>query len=145
MRRARRGAWVVGMVLGIVAPAAGYDLTGTWEGRATCTSLFEGAKHKFADAPSIRITQTDDALGLRADYGNGDVDFYVGVAYPDAKKPDTKGELGLVACGTDDVAGNAGTFDEVGRFSVTGFAAIFLSETPTRRSAMLFTLTLFPH
>jgi hypothetical protein len=112
----RRGI-LVGALLVAAAPAAAFDLTGTWEGGATCTSFFEGAKVKFKDAPTIQITQIGDAIGLRADYGGGDVDFYTGIAHPDAKKPEEKGELALIACGTDSVAGNPGTFDEVGRFA----------------------------
>lgn len=100
------------------APAVAFDLTGTWHGTSTCTSLFAGEKQKFTDAPTIAITQVGDVIGLRADYGGGDVDVYAGVAYPDPKKPEEKGEVALVACGTDAVAGNPGTFDELGRFAV---------------------------
>lgn len=115
----RQLATTAAALLALAAPAAAFDLTGTWQGSSTCTSLFEGEKQKFTDAPAIQITQVGDAIGLRADYGAGDVDFYAGIAHPDAKKPDEKGEIALVACGTDSVAGNAGTFDEVGRFSAS--------------------------
>jgi hypothetical protein len=105
------------LVLAAAGRSAAFDLTGTWEGSATCTSFFAGEKIKFTDAPTIQITQVGDAIGLRADYGGGDVDLYTGIAHPDAKKPDEKGELALIACGTDSIAGNPGTFDEVGRFT----------------------------
>ena len=109
----------VGVVLGLAAPAAALELTGTWSGSTACTSFFEGAKLKFKDAPMLQVTQSGDVLGVRADYGGGHVDFYAGHVYPDAKKPDEKGEIALVACGTDSVAGNEPAFDELGRFSVS--------------------------
>ncbi len=98
-------------------PASGFDLTGTWAGSSACTSFFAGAKIKFSDAPVIQITQVGDVIGLRADHGGGVVDLYTGRVIPDAKKPDEKGEVALIACGTDDVAGNQPAFDEVGRFT----------------------------
>lgn len=105
----------------IVAPTGGaahaFDLTGTWNGTATCTSLYDGLKFKFKDEAVIQITQTDRAIGFRADYGGGNVNLYAGRAYADAKKPDERGEVALVACGTDSVAGNAPAFDELGRFT----------------------------
>jgi hypothetical protein len=115
----RYGVAISVVLLALVVPAFGFDLTGTWEGHSTCTSLFEGEKQKFSDAPTIQITQVGDAIGMRADYGGGDVDLYTGVAHPDPKKSAEKGEMALVACGTDSIAGNPGTFDEVGRFAVT--------------------------
>jgi hypothetical protein len=99
--------------------AAAFDLTGTWTGTTKCTSFFQGEKFKFTDEPTIQITQNGDLIGVRADYGGGDVDVYTGRAYPDAKKPDQKGEVGLAHCGTDDIAGNPPDFDEIGRFSVS--------------------------
>lgn len=97
--------------------ALAFDLTGTWAGTAKCTSLFEGEKFKFTDEPAIQVTQVDRAIGLRVDYGGGNVNFYVGRAYDDAKKPQDKGEVAMVACGTDSVAGNDPAFDELGRFA----------------------------
>ena len=107
------------MLLGAVGPAAAFDLTGTWSGTTACTSLFQGEKFKFKDAPTLQVTQVGDRIGVRADYGGGDVDFYTGHAYPDAKKPDEKGEVALIACGTDSIAGNEPMFDELGRFAVS--------------------------
>ncbi len=109
----------VGVFVAVVAsygPAAAFDLTGTWTGTTKCRSFFQGEKLKFTDAPTVQITQNGDLIGVRADYGGGDVDFYAGRAYPDARKPDEKGEIALVHCGTDDIAGNQPDFDEVGRF-----------------------------
>ncbi len=114
----RRAAVVFAVVACAVAAgrAQAFDLTGTWTGTAKCTSLFQGVKFKFTDAPAVQITQVGREIGLRADYGGGNVNFYAGRAYDDAKKPDEKGEVALVACGTDSVAGNAPAFDELGRF-----------------------------
>lgn len=105
-------------------PAEAFDLTGTWSGTATCKSLFEGIRFKFTDTPAVQITQVGRAIGIRADYGGGNVNFYAGRAYDDAKKPDDKGEMALVACGTDSVAGNDPAFDELGRFTATNAGKI---------------------
>lgn len=114
-----RSAAVVLAVV-VCAAAAGradaFDLTGTWTGTAKCTSLFQGDTFKFTDLPAVQITQVGREIGLRADYGGGNVNFYAGRAYDDAKKPDEKGEVALVACGTNSVAGDSGPFDELGRF-----------------------------
>jgi hypothetical protein len=107
------------VLCGVAGPAAAFDLTGTWSGTTSCTSLFQGEKFKFKDAPTLQVTQVGDAIGVRADYGGGDVDLYTGHAYPDAKKPNEKGEIALIACGTDSIAGNEPAFDEVGRFTVS--------------------------
>ncbi len=98
-------------------PAAAFDLTGTWSGATSCTSFFQGAKLKFKDAPTVEISTKGDAIGLRADFGGGDVDTYVGHVIPDPKKPDEKGQVKFIACGTDSVAGNGPNFDELGRLS----------------------------
>jgi hypothetical protein len=107
------------VLCGVAGPAAAFDLTGTWSGTTSCTSLFQGEKFKFKDAPTLQVTQVGDAIGVRADYGGGDVDLYTGHAYPDAKKPNEKGEIALIACGTDSTAGNGPAFDEVGRFTIS--------------------------
>lgn len=96
--------------------ADAFDLTGTWTGTAKCTSLFQGQKFTFTDLPAVQITQVGREIGLRADYGGGNVNFYAGRAYDDAKKPEEKGEVAFVACGTNSVAGDSGPFDELGRF-----------------------------
>lgn len=116
MRRVVSMLAVVACVLS-AGRAEAFDLTGTWTGTAKCASLFGGDKFKFTDVPAVQITQVGREIGLRADYGGGNVNFYAGRAYDDAKKPDEKGEVALVACGTDSVAGNDPAFDELGRFS----------------------------
>lgn len=116
MRRAAVVVAIVGCILA-AGRADAFDLTGTWTGTTKCTSLFGGEKFKFTDLPAVQITQVGREIGLRADYGGGNVDFYAGRAYDDAKKPDEKGEVALVVCGTDSVAGNDPAFDELGRFT----------------------------
>lgn len=96
-----------------------FDLTGAWEGKVTC-KRFDGAKTTFKATPAITITQTDNAIGMRVDFGGGSVQQYTGLANPDGKKPATKGEFGLIRCGTDSTAaGGVGPTDEVGRFAAT--------------------------
>ncbi len=118
-----RGRVVIAAVVAAAVVVAGagaadaFDLTGTWTGTAKCTSLFDGIKFKFTDEATVQITQSGRAFGFRADYGPGNVNLYAGRTYDDAKKPDEKGEVALVACGTDSVAGNDPAFDELGRFT----------------------------
>ena len=96
-----------------------FDLTGEWAGKLTC-KRFNGVKEAFTAEPAIAITQNGNALGLRVDFGGGAVQQYTGLANPDGKKPETKGEFGLIRCGTDSVAAGAEPLtDEVGRFSAT--------------------------
>jgi hypothetical protein len=117
----RRATIAIGLAAVLVIAgaevAAAFDVTGTWTGTTKCTSLFAGTKFKFTDAPTVQVTQSGDLLGVRIDFGGGNVNFYAGRAYPDAKKPDAKGEVALVACGTDSVAGNAPAFDELARLA----------------------------
>jgi hypothetical protein len=105
--------------------AGALELTGTWTGTTKCTSFYQGAKVVFGDAPTVQITQDGRTIGVRADFGQGNISFYAGRTHPAVKKPDEKGEIALVACGTDDVLGNDPDFDELGRFTaVTKLAKI---------------------
>jgi hypothetical protein len=97
--------------------AAAFELTGTWSGTAKCTSLFDGRTFTFTDEVTVQITQSARSFGFRADYGPSNVNLYAGRTYDDAKKPQENGEVALVACGTDSVAGNDPAFDELGRFT----------------------------
>jgi hypothetical protein len=106
-----------------------FDLTGEWTGKLTC-KRFNGVKETFSAEPAVAITQNGNAIGLRVDFGGGSVQQYTGLANPDGKKPDTKGEFGLIRCGTDSVAaGVEPASDEVGRFSATTKAAPAIKAT----------------
>ena len=87
------------IVLSLSIPAAALDLTGTWEGKMTCTALAFGAKDKFTFAGTLMITQVGDTLAVGTAAG-GDAS-YEGIAVADLTKPE-KGEAGLAHCGTDD-------------------------------------------
>lgn len=77
-------------------PAVALDLTGTWTGRFVC-SEFDGAKGKFPEDATLLISQNGNDLNiLWVDVGN-----YSGVAIPDQRKPDAKGEAKMVECDTD--------------------------------------------
>jgi hypothetical protein len=110
------GAWPSG------AAAQLPDLTGTWVGTLTCKSFDTGLKTKLALEPVLQISQSGNEVGARLDFG-GTQEEYDGLANPDGKKPATKGELALIRCSTDSVAGNdfgsdEPDFDEIGRFAV---------------------------
>ncbi len=92
-----------------------FDVTGEWEGKLTC-KRFSGEKSTFSAEPVVSVSQNGNAIGMRVDFGGGSVQQYTGLANPDGKKPDTKGEFALIRCGTDSVAGGTPT-DEVGRFT----------------------------
>ncbi len=66
----------------------------------------------------MRITQSGLDVGIALDYGGADFDNYSGLANPGAKKPE-KGELAIVYCGTNDLVGDLGDFDELGRMSIS--------------------------
>ena len=84
-----------------IAPgASAFDLTGTWEGRWSCQG-FDGAKFRSGNSESIvLITQTGTTLAVNMD--NGDY-LYNGGAIFDTGSPDTKGEVVLTQCGTDNL------------------------------------------
>ena len=55
---------VLTMTAALAAPAA-FDLTGTWTG--TRKDLFGGAKEKFKEPATLRITQTGNQIGIVAE------------------------------------------------------------------------------
>ena len=100
-----------------VATGQIFDLTGTWTGAITCKVVNAGVKEKVVSAPILAISQTGTRVGARLDLGGGSFVHYTGLANPDGKKPETKGELALIRCGTDDLPGSELSPDELGRFS----------------------------
>jgi hypothetical protein len=91
-----------------------YDLTGTWTGTITCAEFVDGAKEKTVSTPSMQVSQVGLNIGLTLDFGGGNVDQYAGLANPDAKKPDEKGEFAVVFCGTNSEIADA-VPDKLGR------------------------------
>lgn len=124
---ARRSVTIVAgaLVLAIAATtrahagAAFLDLAGTWTGKITCKGNSEGVKDSFFLEPVMRISQSGFGLGVVLDYGGGVLERYTALVNPDAKKPDQKGELAIIFCGTDDQIGVPFDFDEIGRMSVS--------------------------
>lgn len=108
---------LVAAVVSGAGVAAAVDLTGTWTATAKCTSLFDGTKFKFVDQATVQISQSGRAVGYRIDFGPGNVNFYAGRTYDDAKKPNEQADVSFVACGTNSVAGDPGPFDELGRLT----------------------------
>lgn len=102
-----------------LAPAAflTYDLNGTWAGKITCNAFVAGAKEKIVLTPTMRISQIGQSMGVELSFGLGSR-LYAGLANPDAKKPEQKGETALILCGTDNQLGVT-TPDEIGRMSVS--------------------------
>jgi len=97
--------WVplaIGCALG-AGPAAALDLTGTWEGKFTC-SQFDGAPARFSEPDeTLRITQAGNDVNV--DWVG--IATWTGVVIADVKTPDAKGEVALLDCAsTADLFGN---------------------------------------
>lgn len=101
-----------------VATGQDVTVTGSWTGTISCKSLSGGLKETTKVAPAMTVSQIGTEVGVRLDFGGGVVAHYTGLANPDGKKPETKGEVALIRCGTDDVLGSEESFDEIGRFAV---------------------------
>lgn len=118
-------ALVAALVLPTVARAGGnplLTLDGAWTGTIKCKGNFGGAKDTLFLDPTLRITQIGTQLGILLDYGDAFPELYVGLASPDAKKPEKKGALMVDYCKTDDVVGSNVDleFDELGRLTFSG-------------------------
>lgn len=95
-------AAVVVTTLAAVARAPGaraFDLTGTWVEKWSCQG-FDGEKFRDANPEStLLVSQRGDALAVRT---TGTL-AYNGGAIADSGSPDTKGEIALVQCASDDL------------------------------------------
>lgn len=81
------------------ASASAFDVTGTWEGRATCKGFADG--RKFAQKIDVETAVSQAGRDLNIEFaGLSFIARTSGVAVPDAGKPN-KGELGFVSCGTE--------------------------------------------
>lgn len=101
-----------------VALAQSFTATGSWTGSITCKSFDGGVKTTTKTTPVMTVSQVGTQVGVRLDFGGGDVAHFTGLANPDGKKPETKGEVALIRCGTDDIRGSEPSSDELGRFTV---------------------------
>jgi len=103
-----------GMLLSaaVIHPVHAFDMSGNWKGKWSCKG-FDGEKYPDVEKNSTMvITQIGNTI--RADIDGG---FYCnGMAIPDSAKPDEKGEVLLISCGTDNVPMN--TPEEIIRASV---------------------------
>ena len=95
-----------------------YDLTGSWIGTIKCAEFLDGAKQKTVSAPALTISQSGLNMGLAFDFGGGNVQHFAGLANPDAKKPEQKGEFAVVFCGTNSVIADA-VPDKLGRMAAS--------------------------
>lgn len=93
------------------------NVGGEWTGTIRCSFFKNGLelKTKF-DAVTAHVAQINSALAVVVDLG-GEAPPYQGLLQPSAAKPGQQGDLALAYCGTNDVAGDDPTFDELGRFS----------------------------
>jgi len=99
----RRAAGALVLLAWMVSPLYAFDATGTWTGAFSCR-FFDGAKSTFKMKPStLLIAQTGSAV--KASMTGTQLWFYDGSALNDDKKPNEKGEILLIQCGTDDIAG----------------------------------------
>ena len=101
----------------VLVPATGhaFDLTGHWTGSWKCTIFDDGVKGKDGNKEStLAITQAGTVFGADLDSGL----TYSGIAIADARKPDNKGEIGIVHCGSDDDLTQI-PYTELGRWKVS--------------------------
>lgn len=92
------------------SPAAALDLTGTWQGKYTCTE-YDGTRSKFTVKDDVLlISQVADVLAVDSE------NPFTGVPIADEDFPETRGEAKLARCTTDNVVSNGG--DEVARLQV---------------------------
>jgi hypothetical protein len=103
--------------------ARAFDLTGTWEGRQSCTG-FDGERFRFripserGDISTLQISQAGTALALRVPDAQGGGDVYSGFGIDALDKPEG-GQIYIVRCGTDDdLSTLQGGFDETGSGAV---------------------------
>jgi len=113
------------LVLGSAAAqsAQAFDLTGNWTGRWVCKG-FDGTR--FIDrnlTSTLAVTQSGNTVSVNMDNGGF---IYNGYAAPDAKNPDTRGEVALISC-TTDILPMAGAESEMlrGRVVVKPTIAVF--------------------
>lgn len=97
-----RRYWTLGLCLvlggGAVQAAQAFDLTGNWTGKWTCQG-FDGTRFVSNNLTStMAITQVGDTLYVSIDGGGF---RYNGAAVSDTVRPAQRGEVALVACGTD--------------------------------------------
>jgi hypothetical protein len=102
------------MTAALAAPAAAFDVTGTWAGTRKCQDLFGGTKEKFKEPATLRITQSGNEIGIAVEITGAGTTNYAGLANFPAAKPD-KGEFAMIHCGTNDILGDDPAFDAIGR------------------------------
>lgn len=136
-------------ILGVgprIAAGQDFSVIGTWTGSLTCKSFAGGVKTTTKTTPVMTVSQVGTQVGVQLDSGGGNVERYTGLANPDGKKPETKGEVALIRCGTDDIRGPEASSDEIGRFTVATKAppavkASFKGTTVVARAESVSTCT----
>jgi len=117
MTRTRLISLTPALLASFASHAAAFDLTGTYTGVWACKLVDAGAKSSFKDVFTADILQNGNAIGIVANFVGG-AEPYVGLANFSPAKP-AKGEFAMIHCGTNDVVGDAGTYDSIGRMQVT--------------------------
>lgn len=100
----------------LAQPAAAFDLTGTWEGKQTCSGSSAGEKFSFSIPSTLLISQTDTTFNIHVVSDSG-TDVYRGVGIDSVAKP-VNGDAYFVHCGTTDEPETGDDFDESGRATV---------------------------
>lgn len=111
----RRLAVVTPLLLALAAPAAAFDITGTWTGTRKCVFYAAGEKTKVDREGTVSISQDGNAVGF--DSAIGSSHLYSGVANFGTEKPD-KGELSVHHCRNHDMD-DPTPFEALGRFTVS--------------------------
>jgi len=97
----------------VAAPAAAFDLNGTWSGKISCKGIFDSAPQTIALTPTVLIE--DD--GSLVKIGVSGV-HYNGVPFPTPGQEE-KGELAIIRCDTSSTRSGGEFGGEFGRMKVT--------------------------
>jgi hypothetical protein len=101
----------VAACLGLAAPAAAFDLDGTWAGKVTCRGRFNGAPQTMTSTSTLLVEDDGSSLELAVDGVH-----YSGASYPLPARPD-KGEVAVIRCDTNSTR-SADFGGEFGRLKV---------------------------
>lgn len=102
MRRGIALAFAALAASGAPLSAVALDLTGTWTGKYTCTE-YDGTLSRFTVRDDV-MAISQSGFELAVDSTNS----FSGVAIPDARAPEGRGEAKLASCSTDSLVSNGG-------------------------------------
>ena len=86
----KRFGMAVAACLALGAPAAAFDLSGTWTGKVTCKGTFDGTPQATTSTSTLLIEDGGSTLDLAVDGVH-----YSGASYPAPGRPQ-KGQIAVI-------------------------------------------------